>query len=298
MNAAEFIHPDDAAALQALKNIPALPTLMEKVFQYGYDEILWSENIATNIRLSETQMPEIYNRLPPICKQLGIPVPELYLCVSPYLNSWTSGHKKPFIVITLGVAKRLKGEEMDAILAHECGHILCQHVLYSMLAASIFDLGDTLIESFVGQLGNVALKPIKQALFAWQRASELSADRVACMITSAETLSHVLAKLERIPQYILDNFDYSAWAKQGADYEKLKNGSTWNKIARYRANCDETHPFDPVRVYEANLWEQSGKCAQLKSGIKLIAGGLTCPSCGSPISADWAFCKKCGNKLK
>ena len=40
MKIEEFIHPDDAAALKALKSVPALPNLMEKVFQYGYDENL------------------------------------------------------------------------------------------------------------------------------------------------------------------------------------------------------------------------------------------------------------------
>ena len=124
----ELIHPDDAQALKALQSIPVLPKIMEKVFEYGYDEISWSENITSNLRLSEHQMPEIYNRLPPICERLGIPVPELYLQMSPIANAWTSGHSKVYIVLTLGLIRRLKGEELDAVIAHECGHILCQHV--------------------------------------------------------------------------------------------------------------------------------------------------------------------------
>ena len=120
MKIEEFIHPDDAAALKALKSVPALPNLMEKVFQYGYDEISRSENITTNLRLSEKQMPEIYNRLPPICEKLGIPVPELYLQMSPLPNAWTSGHKRVYIVLTLGLIKKVKDDELDAVLAHEC----------------------------------------------------------------------------------------------------------------------------------------------------------------------------------
>ena len=94
MSIEELIHPDDTKALKVLMNIPALPQVMEKVFEYGYDEISWTENLTTNLRLSETQMPEIYNRLPPICERLGIPVPELYLQMSNIANSWTSGRKK------------------------------------------------------------------------------------------------------------------------------------------------------------------------------------------------------------
>lgn len=297
MNTQDFIHPDDAAALKALQSIPALPTLMKKVFEYGYDEISWSNNVTSNIRLSQTQMPEVYKHLPPICHQLGIPVPELYLNMSPVANAWTSGHKRVYIVITLGLVKRFKDEELDAVLAHECGHILCQHVLYSMLANSVFELGDTLMDSFLGQIGNAAMKPIKQGLFSWSRASELSADRVACMITSAATLTRVLAKLERIPQYILNTMDFNAWAQQGADYEQLKNGGTWSKIVRYMSNIDLDHPYSPVRAYEAMQWENSEQCVRLKSNLKLLIGGKTCSCCGAPISEDWSFCRKCGNKL-
>lgn len=298
MNVANFIHPDDAATLNALKNIPALPTIMEKIFQYGYDEISWSENITTNLRLSETQMPEVYNHLPPICKQLGIPIPELYLQMTPFPNAWTSGQKKVYIVLTLGLVRRFKDEELDAVLAHECGHILCQHVLYQTLANAMFSIGDSLMDSFVGQIGSAALKPVKQALAAWSRASELSADRVACMITSADIMTKVLAKLERIPQYILDNMDYKAWASQGADYEALKSGSSWNKIVRWLANTDMDHPFSPVRAYEAMKWEESSQCSLLKGELKLLTSGAVCPQCGSPLNLEWKFCRKCGTKVK
>ena len=54
----ELIHPADASALKTLKNIPALPKVMEKIFEYGYDEIQWTENVTTNLRLCETQMPK------------------------------------------------------------------------------------------------------------------------------------------------------------------------------------------------------------------------------------------------
>ena len=297
MNPSNFIHPDDAAALQALKNIPIFPTVMEKLFQYGLDEIRWSENVTTNLRLSERQLPEIYRRLPPICHKLGIRIPELYLQTSPIPNAWTSGNSRVYIVVTLGLTRRFKDEELDAVLAHECGHILCQHVLYSMLADSLYNLGDFFLESIVGQIGNVAMKPLRQALVAWSRASELTADRVACLITSASTMTKVLARLEGIPKSILNDMDYGAWCAQGRDYENLKNGNAWKKIIRYMANTDLDHPYGPVRAYEVNQWEKSSQYKQMKNQIKLIEGGKTCPQCGNLIDETWGFCKNCGNKL-
>lgn len=265
MNIEELIHPEDAKALKALKSIPTLPKVMEKVFEFGYDELAWSENVTTNVRLSETQMPEIYNRLPPICEKLGIPVPELYLQMSPIANSWTSGHKKVYIVITLGLIRRIKGEELDAVLAHECGHILCQHVLYQTLANAIFSFGDAIADSFVGLIGNFAMKPIKQALLVWSRASELTADRVACIFTPAITLARALARLDMIPKYIIDTMNFNAWAQQGRDYEAFRDGTAWNKIVHWMAESDADHPYSPVRVYEAMKWEQTETCSFLRS---------------------------------
>lgn len=259
VDVSSFIHPDDAAALNTLKNVPYLSTVMEKVMQYGYEEISYSENITTNIRLSEKQMPEIYKHLPPICEKLGIPVPELYLQLSPIPNAWTSGNTRVYIVITFGLVRRLTDEEFDAVLAHECGHILCQHVLYSMLANAIFSLGDAMMDSLLGQVGNVAMKPIKQALFTWSRASELSADRVGSMIAGPNAMISALAKLERIPRSMFEQFNFDSWIEQGRDYERMKNGSAWSKVVRYMSNMDMDHPFSPVRAYEIRKWEETKK---------------------------------------
>lgn len=266
MNIHNLIHPEDVRTLNALKSIPALPKLMEKVFQYGYDEISWSENVTTNLRLSERQMPEIYNRLPPICKRLGIPVPELYLQMSMIANAWTSGQTKPYIVVTLALIRKLTPEELDAVLAHECGHIICQHVLYQTLANAIFAFGDSLADSLVGTIGNAAMKPIRQALIAWSRASELSADRIACIISDPKTLASSLARIESIPRHIVNNMNMDAWAEQGKDYEALRNGTAWNKIVHWMANSDVDHPYSPVRVYEAMQWAKTDVCQQLKAG--------------------------------
>ena len=297
MKVSDIIHPDDASALNNLKSIPALPTLIEKVMQYGYEEIQWSNNIASNVRLSEKQMPEVYNRLIPICYKLGISIPELYLQMSPIPNAWTSGCNRVYIVVTMGLVRRFTEEELEAVLAHECGHILCQHVLYSMLANAIFDLGDNVMDGLLGSIGNLAMKPIKQALFGWSRASELSADRVGCLITSAEVMTRVLAKLDGIPPVILKSLDLNEWMKQGAEYERMKNGSAWSKVVRYMSNSYMTHPYGPVRAYEVTRWAGGKNYEKLKASPNMLLNGEVCPKCGKPISSEWTFCRGCGNKL-
>ena len=99
----------------------------------------------------------------------------------------------------------------------------------------------------------------------WSRASELTADRVACIISPVTTLSRVLARLDLIPKNIVETMDFNAWAKQGEDFEALRDGTAWNKIVHWMADYDADHPYTPVRVYEAMKWEQTDMCQWLRS---------------------------------
>ena len=184
INPSEFIHPEDSAALQQLESIPGFPTLVKKVLALGLEQMQYGLNMATAIRLSPTQLPKLYNHLPPICNKLGIAEPEFYLKMDPMPNAWTFGDTKIYITITSGLVELLDDEELDSVIAHECGHILCRHVLYHTLAQYILGGAD-----YLGILGSLAL-PIKYAILYWYRKSELSCDRCASIITSPSLLLH------------------------------------------------------------------------------------------------------------
>ena len=141
---AEFIHPEDAAALRQLESIPGFPALVRKVMSLGLEPLRYGMNMATNIRLSPTQLPELYHHLPPICEKLGIDEPEFYLQMDPMPNAWTFGDTRIFITITSGLVEMMDNEELDAVIAHECGHILCRHVLYHNMAQYLLDGMDSL----------------------------------------------------------------------------------------------------------------------------------------------------------
>lgn len=93
MKPSEFIHPEDAAALRQLESIPGFPTLVKKFYALGVEKLMYGTNMASNIRLSENQLPELYRMLPPICRTLGIAEPEFYLEMNPMPNAYTFGDK-------------------------------------------------------------------------------------------------------------------------------------------------------------------------------------------------------------
>ena len=62
----DFIHPEDEAALRTLESIPGFPALVKKFLQISLEKMKYGINMASTIRLSPTQLPHLYNHLPPI----------------------------------------------------------------------------------------------------------------------------------------------------------------------------------------------------------------------------------------
>lgn len=291
MNPAEFIHPEDAAALRHLESIPGFPGLVKKFYALGYEKLYYGTNMASNIRLSGTQLPALYRHLPPICAKLGIAEPEFYLEMNPMPNAYTFGDTKIFITITSGLVEMLSADELDAVIAHECGHILCRHVLYHNMANLLISGADAF-----GILGMLTV-PIKYALLYWQRKSELSCDRAGALITSPETVSKVMVRLAGGPKSITEDVNVSEWARQADIYETIRNDGAWNKALQTYAIMGLDHPFAAVRVREVLAW---GKSPQYLNLTKQLDGSANerCPECGKVIDATWHFCRHCGARLK
>ncbi len=291
MKPSEFIHPEDAAALRQLESIPGFPTLMKKFYALGYEKLLYGTNMASNIRLSETQLPELYRRLPPVCRRLGIAEPEFYLEMNPMPNAYTFGDTKIFITITSGLVEMLNGDELDAVLAHECGHILCRHVLYHNMASLLIDGADAF-----GLLGMLTA-PVKYALLYWQRKSELSCDRAGAIVTSPETVARVMVRLAGGPKTITREVNIGEWAEQADRYEAIRNDGAWNKALQIYAIMGFDHPFAAVRVREILRWGETPQYRNIKNGLSRIGEG-GCPDCHRPVDPSWLFCRHCGAKLK
>ena len=291
ITASDFIHPEDAAALRQLESIPGFPALVKKILSLGFEELQYGLNMATAIRLSPTQLPNLYNHLPPICKKLGIQEPELYLQMNPMPNAFTFGDTRIFITITSGLVEMMEGEELDAVIAHECGHIVCHHVLYHSIAQIIFSGAASL-----GILGHLAM-PIQLALLYWSRKSELSCDRCGSVITSPEVITRVMARLSGGPRSITQEINFEEWARQADKYDEIKNENLWNKSLQIYAIAKEDHPFAAVRVREILKWGQSPQYQNLMENLKWEAYSRKCPNCGLLVHDDWAYCKYCGTKV-
>ena len=186
----------------------------------------------------------------------------------------------------------LTDEEVSSVIAHECGHIACRHMLYHTLAS-------TLLRNIerMGILGN-AVMPVYWALQYWSRRSELSADRAgAVALGSIEKVVEVQLRLAGGPREITQNVNVEEFVKQADYYDTLQN-NTWDKLLQNYAILGASHPFTAIRVREILKWGKTEQCQRILKNIKLEQDGLICPNCGKPLEKDWIYCKHCGFKLK
>lgn len=269
INSNIYMHEADRSALQALKAIPGFTPLLKAYMKIWSEQQFHIQNMATNLRISEKQMSKYHDMLLPICEKLGIEVPELYLSLDVNPNAYTSGDSKPFIVMTSGLLETLPEELIPSVLAHECGHIACHHVLYSTMGRMILN-GTT---SLLG-LGDLISFPIQAAFYYWMRCSELSADRAAAICDgNADKVIETCMRFAGYDKDITSEANVDAFMEQAVEYKKLVADSKWNKTLEFLMFSHIDHPLNAVRAYECNEWQNSENFAEIINYIKYEDGG-------------------------
>lgn len=292
-----YMHPQDKGALDALKAIPGFTTVLKGFMKNFSEQQLHGVNMATKLRLSKEQLPDLYNLLPPICEKLGINEPEFYLEMDPNPNAYTYGDTKAFLTITSGLVECMNEDELKSVIAHECGHIACHHVLYHTMAEFILQGLDT----FIG-LGLISL-PLKLALSGWQRMSELSADRAAAIyMGGSDVVEDVMIRLSAGSKSYIKGINKELYMQQAKDYEDLIKDSGYNKLLQFLANMSGTHPFNSVRCSEIHKWCQSNEFNRIINGEINIykeepaSEEQYCKRCGAKLGKDALYCPRCGYK--
>jgi len=159
----------------------------------------------------------------------------------------------------------LDRDELRAVLAHEAGHVLADHVLYQTALAILLQLG----RAPLGVLGTLPLTGVRLALLEWFRAAELSADRAATLVNRDPlvTCRTLMVIAGGMPSRKLD---LDAFLRQSAAYEEWEPG--WDKLARIRIEVGQTHAFPVKRVSELMKWVRSGEYDRIMGGEYIRRG--------------------------
>ncbi len=259
VNCEEFLHPTDKAALAALKKIPFFDKLCAKFVEIFNEHKSNIINMSSHIHITEEQIPRIYHMVESICKKLGIDMPDLYLRLDRTPNAEVGGNKNVYMIINSGILECFEDDKIYAILAHECGHIACKHVLYHTMGRIILSGGERgLVALNIPIVGDLISTSLELAFFHWMRCSELSADRAA--VVCCETASPVVESMMRLAggtTHIDSEIRKDLFVAQSAEYKELTEESKVSKALEYVLTCGSTHPLLSVRAYQAQEWAQS-----------------------------------------
>lgn len=252
-------HPADRAALNALRKVPGFDLALRKIFGMFGERAIRLAFKANAVRVSESQYPWIHERTLRVCEVMDLEkVPEVYVSQTPVVNAGAVGMSDPFIVLNSSMLEVLDRDEVEAVVAHEVGHILSGHVLYRTLLLLVMRLA-----LFRYPIAGLALLPILWALLEWYRKSELSCDRAALLaVQDRDVVLSSLMKLAggtRGEELNLDEF-----VAQSEEYRE--GGDLLDTVYKVLNAIGATHPFAVVRVAELQNWLDTGTYEKIMAG--------------------------------
>jgi Zn-dependent protease with chaperone function len=248
VSARAFQHPADRAATAALASIPYLDSVVRRLIEL-YERALRQAYLGSAVRLSEEQLGDVWREHAIAYRTLDMEeVPDLYLTQFSAPNAFAAGSVHPIVVVNSELVRLLDPGQRRAVFAHEAAHILSEHMLYrtALLILVLLTRSARL---------PLPLAPVRTALMEWSRATELSADRAAAVVTRDPlTVCRTLMVLSA--GTMGDQLDLDAFMRQGLDYTE---GTGLERLTRLMLDLGLTHPMPVKRTHELMAWVRSGE---------------------------------------
>ncbi|CAL9762336.1 unnamed protein product [Musa acuminata subsp. burmannicoides] len=267
LDADDFRHPLDKQNTLLLRTIPGLNELGKALLGPMTEQVMLLENIGTSVLVSENQLPDLHKLMIEAAKVLDTEAPDLYVRQNPVPNAYTlaiSG-RKPFIVVHTSLVELLTRRELQAVLAHELGHLKCDHGVW-LTFANIITLGAYSVPG----LGGLIAQSLEEQLCRWLRAAELTCDRAALLVAQdPKVVISVLMKLAGGCPSLSDQLNVDAFLEQARSYDKASS----NPIGWYIRNAQTrqlSHPLPVLRAREIDEWSRGQEYKYLlKHAIQL-----------------------------
>lgn len=300
LDPASYIHPLDREALDALRRIPGVTTLLRSLIRHSFELALRIHHHANFIQVDETQLPSVYEKLLFAAGALGIKqIPELYVFQDPIPKAETFGVHKCSIAISTGCLELLDDDELTCAIAQELGHVHADHVLYKSAAKVFGTLGDFVSNTF--GIGGLFVYPIQLALLRWDRASELSADRAALLVMkNPYIVMRTLMKMAGGSPKLSDELSLNAFIKQADEFGKLQDEGPLGRYIAILHSVFRNQPFTIWRTKEVLNWVFEGNYLEILDGdyqTRSLIASKTCDKCKTENKVDALVCTNCGTSL-
>lgn len=267
LTADAFVSDTDRAALEALKRIPLLPTIVQKFFEIGMDRWLYCWNMAMSVRCGPRQFATL-DRVTRECAQvLDMPVPEVYVTSNPFPNAFAGGVERPYIVLRSSMIENMNDEQLYHLIGHELGHIKAGHVLYGSVARLLMPLLEMIGRRTLG-IGDAVSFALVMAFLEWSRQAEISADRAGLLCTQDFRVSAgANLALAAGPSRLAGEANVDAFLDQSRAYQDMDALDSIGKgIVFLLYSSMSTHPMPVHRTKELEQWFLSGSYERVLAG--------------------------------
>lgn len=260
LKANEFRHPLDLEATQALQQFPGWDIAVRTLLGGVAEQFFYLENVAGSVQVSEKQLPDIHKLLVEACQRLDLEVPELYIKQNPAPNAYTFAMrgKKPFIVLHTSLVDLLTPEETQAVIAHELGHLKCEHGVYLTLV-NLLVLATQLLPNW----GVILAQSLQEQMFEWIRCAEFSCDRAALLtVQEPKVVMSVLMKLAGGSPTLAPRLNLEAFIEQARAYDRMSD-SQLGELLKNAQTQQLTHPVPVIRAQAIDRWGSSAEYQKL-----------------------------------
>ena len=260
LKADSFRHPLDLEATKTLKQIPGLDMMVRNLLGPMAEQVFYVENIASSILVGEKQLPDLHKLLLEACQILDIDPPQLYVRQHPAPNAYTFAMrgKQPFVVIHTSLIDILTPEEIQAVIAHELGHLKCDHSVYLTPVNLLI-----LAAAIVPNVGAVLAQAIQSQLLEWVRCAEFTCDRAALLATqNPKVVMSVLMKLAGGSPSLAPQLNLDAFVDQARAYDDISKTELGEMVKSART-AQLSHPVPVLRAREIDRWAGSQEYQQL-----------------------------------
>jgi Zn-dependent protease with chaperone function len=247
-------------ATKTLKQIPGLDMMVRNLLGPMAEQVFYVENIASSILVGEKQLPDLHKLLLEACQILDIDPPQLYVRQHPAPNAYTFAMrgKQPFVVIHTSLIEILTPEEIQAVIAHELGHLKCDHSVYLTPVNLLI-----LAAAIVPNVGAVLAQAIQSQLLEWVRCAEFTCDRAALLATqNPKVVMSVLMKLAGGSPSLAPQLNLDAFVDQARAYDDISKTELGEMVKSART-AQLSHPVPVLRAREIDRWASSQEYQKL-----------------------------------
>ncbi|MEM7760277.1 MAG: M48 family metallopeptidase [Cyanobacteria bacterium P01_A01_bin.40] len=256
LNADRFRHPLDLQATNALKQLPGIDIAIRSVLGSVAEQFFYLNNIASSILVSEKQLPDLHKLLIEACEILDLEPPQLYVQQNPTPNAYTFAMrgKQPFVVLHTSLIEMLTPEEIQAVIAHELGHLKCEHGVY-LTMANVLVLAANLLPTW----GTILAQSLQEQMLQWVRCAEFSCDRAALLaIQDPKVVMSVLMKLAGGSPTLAPQLNLDAFIDQAKAYDSIGTDAM-GEMLQAAQTAQLTHPVPVIRAREIDRWSSSAE---------------------------------------